>query len=154
MGVFFWIIYFSCFQFFFFFISFFIFYFFSFLLFLFFLNGSDGPPYHLLHGGNVNYYKCVYQPIPTTENREHSGNFQEKSVGSAFKWVLPFYFLKWSRYFSDCKRTFLESTTQFSFKMLHQYSVPSSKTPLYFFLAQSWYTLLKRSPLKCKFFRF
>ena len=36
-------------------------------------------------GGNVNYYKSVhYQPIPTTENREHPGNFQNESVSSAF----------------------------------------------------------------------
>ena len=35
-------------------------------------------------GGNVNYYKGVYQPIPTRENREHPGNFQNKSVSSAF----------------------------------------------------------------------
>ena len=33
---------------------------------------------------NVNYYKRVYQPIPTRENREHPGNFQNKSVNSAF----------------------------------------------------------------------
>ena len=36
-------------------------------------------------GGNVNYYKSVhYQPIPTTENREHPANFQNESVSSAF----------------------------------------------------------------------
>ena len=35
-------------------------------------------------GGNVNYYKTVHQPIPTRENREHPGNFQNKSVSSAF----------------------------------------------------------------------
>ena len=35
-------------------------------------------------GGNVNYYKSVYQPIPTRENREHPGNFQNESVSSAF----------------------------------------------------------------------
>ena len=34
--------------------------------------------------GNVNYYKCVHHPIPTCENREHPGNFQNKSVRSAF----------------------------------------------------------------------
>ena len=39
-------------------------------------------------------------------------------------------------------------------QMLHQYSVPSSKTPLYFFLHQTLCTLFKRSPLKCKFLRF
>ena len=33
---------------------------------------------------NVNYYKCVHHPIPTSENREHPGNFQNKSVRSAF----------------------------------------------------------------------
>ena len=67
-------------------------------------------------GGNVNYYKSVHQPIPTRENREHPGNFQNKSVSSAFNWVLPFYFLKWNRYFSACKRKFFESANQFSFK--------------------------------------
>ena len=35
-------------------------------------------------GGNVNYYKSVHQPIPTRENWEHPGNFQNKSVSSAF----------------------------------------------------------------------
>ena len=35
-------------------------------------------------GGNVNYYKSVHHPIPTCENREHPGNFQNKSVSSAF----------------------------------------------------------------------
>ena len=38
-------------------------------------------------GGNVNYYKSVHHPIPTCENREHPGNFQNKSVSSAFNWV-------------------------------------------------------------------
>ena len=35
-------------------------------------------------GGNVNYYKSVRHPIPARENREHPGNFQNKSVSSAF----------------------------------------------------------------------
>ena len=35
-------------------------------------------------GGNVNYYKSVQHPVPTRENREHPGNFQNKSVGSSF----------------------------------------------------------------------
>ena len=35
-------------------------------------------------GGNVSYYKSVHHPIPTLENREHLGNFQNKSVSSAF----------------------------------------------------------------------
>ena len=35
-------------------------------------------------GGNVNYYKSVHQAIPTRENREHPGNFQKKSLSSAF----------------------------------------------------------------------
>ena len=34
-------------------------------------------------GVNVNY-KIVHQPIPTRENREHPGNFQNESVSSAF----------------------------------------------------------------------
>ena len=38
----------------------------------------------LICGGNVNHYKGVYHPIPTRENREHPGNFQNKSVSSAF----------------------------------------------------------------------
>ena len=38
-------------------------------------------------GGNVNYYKSVHQPIPTRENWEHPGNFQNKSVRSALNWV-------------------------------------------------------------------
>ena len=35
-------------------------------------------------GYNANYYKSVHHPIPTSENREHPGNFQNKSVSSAF----------------------------------------------------------------------
>ena len=34
-------------------------------------------------GVNVNYYQNVHHPIPR-ENREHPGNFQNKSVSSAF----------------------------------------------------------------------
>ena len=33
-------------------------------------------------GRNVNYYKSVRHPIPTSENKEHSGNVQNKSVSS------------------------------------------------------------------------
>ena len=39
-------------------------------------------------------------------------------------------------------------------QMLHQDSVPSNITPLNFFLAQTLYTLFKRSSIKCKFLRF
>ena len=35
-------------------------------------------------GVNVNYYKSVHHPIPTRENREHLGNFKNKSVSSTF----------------------------------------------------------------------
>ena len=35
-------------------------------------------------GGNVVYYKSVHHPIPIRENREHPGNFQNKSVSSPF----------------------------------------------------------------------
>ena len=36
-------------------------------------------------GGNVNYYnKSVHYPTNTHENREYPGNFQNKSVSSAF----------------------------------------------------------------------
>ena len=35
-------------------------------------------------GGNVNYYKSVHHPIPTCGNREHLGNFQNKSVSTRF----------------------------------------------------------------------
>ena len=38
-------------------------------------------------GGNVSYYKSVHHPIPTRGNREHPGNFQNKSVSSPFSWV-------------------------------------------------------------------
>ena len=38
----------------------------------------------LICEGNVNYYKSVLHPVPACENREHSGNFQNKSVSSAF----------------------------------------------------------------------
>ena len=41
---------------------------------------------NLLHVGVMltNIYKSVHQPIPTSENMEHSGNFQNESVSSAF----------------------------------------------------------------------
>ena len=35
-------------------------------------------------GGNVNYNKSVHHPIPTRGNKEHLGNFQNKSVSSPF----------------------------------------------------------------------
>ena len=38
----------------------------------------------LTYGSNVNYYISVHHPIPPRENREHPGNFQNKSASSAF----------------------------------------------------------------------
>ena len=38
----------------------------------------------LICGVNDNCYKSVHHPIPTRENRERPGNFQNKSVSSAF----------------------------------------------------------------------
>ena len=35
-------------------------------------------------GVNVNCYKSVHHPIPTRENKEHPGNFQNKLVSSDF----------------------------------------------------------------------
>ena len=35
-------------------------------------------------GGNVNYYKNGYHPISTRGNREHPGNFENKSVSFPF----------------------------------------------------------------------
>ena len=43
-------------------------------------------------GSNVNYYKSVHHPIPTRENSEHPGNFQNESVGSAFNEFCHFTF--------------------------------------------------------------
>ena len=43
------------------------------------------PMNHLTCGDNVSYYKSVHHPVPTSENRKHSGNF--KSVSPAFNWV-------------------------------------------------------------------
>ena len=40
--------------------------------------------YELTCGVNINYYKNLHYPIPTRENREHPGKFQNKSVSSAF----------------------------------------------------------------------
>ena len=37
--------------------------------------------------GNINFYKSFYHPLPTHENREHPGNFQNKSTSSPFSWV-------------------------------------------------------------------
>ena len=42
--------------------------------------------------GNVIYCKSVNYPFPTRGNREHSGNFQNKSASSSFSWV-PRYIL-------------------------------------------------------------
>ena len=36
-------------------------------------------------GDNINYYKSVDHPIPTCENRENPGSFQNISVSSAFQ---------------------------------------------------------------------
>ena len=44
-------------------------------------------------GYNANYYKSVHHPIRTGENREHHGNFQNKSVSSAFNWVCRYILL-------------------------------------------------------------
>ena len=44
----------------------------------------------LICGVNVNYYKSVHHPVSTCENREHPGNFQYKSVSSAFNWVFRY----------------------------------------------------------------
>ena len=52
-----------------------------------FWNGkAQTYPMNLLHVGVMltNIYKSVHQPIPTSENMEHSGNFQNESVSSAF----------------------------------------------------------------------
>ena len=37
--------------------------------------------------GNVSYYKSAHHPIPTQGNREHPGNFQNKSVSFPFNWA-------------------------------------------------------------------
>ena len=44
-------------------------------------------------GYNANYYKSVHHPIRPSENREHHGNFQNKSVSSAFNWVCRYILL-------------------------------------------------------------
>ena len=53
-----------------------------------FLNGKAEtyPLNYLLAtcGVNVNCYKSIHHPIRTRENREHPGNFQNKSVSFAF----------------------------------------------------------------------
>ena len=41
------------------------------------------PKLPLTCRGNVNYYKSVHHPITTCDNREHSGNAQNK-VSSPF----------------------------------------------------------------------
>ena len=38
----------------------------------------------LICGGNFNYYKSAHQHVSTREDRKHTGNFQNKSVSSAF----------------------------------------------------------------------
>ena len=38
-------------------------------------------------GINVNYYKIVHHPVPSSENKEHPSNFQNKQVSSVFNRV-------------------------------------------------------------------
>ena len=102
-------------------------------------------------GGNVNYCKSVHQPIPTRENKEHPGNFQNKSVSSTFNWVLPFYFLKWNHYFSACKRKFLESTSQFSFKCCINIQCHQTKL-LYTFFSSNIVYFVQKKPIKVKIY--
>ena len=65
-------------------------------------------------GGNANHYKSVHQPIPTRDNREHPGNFQNESGNSAFNEFCRHFMAKFSSNFLST-------------------SVPSNITPLYFF---------------------
>ena len=69
-------------------------------------------------GKNVNYYKSVHHPIPTRRNREHYGNFKNKSVRSLFTRYISFLtklkkrgrpFLQDARRGRDCEIT-LKST--------------------------------------------
>ena len=60
-------------------------------------------------------------------------------------WVLPFYFLKWNRYFPACKRVSFPSNWASIFNAIkHNSSIP--------FFAQILYTLLKSNLLKGKYF--
>ena len=84
-------------------------------------------------GGNVNYYKSVHYPIPTCEKREHPGNFQNKSVSSAFNWV--------SRYIiflaklKGRRRAFLEGArrgiTLWDHPQEHLFVIRNKKVPPY-----------------------
>ena len=102
-------------------------------------------------GANINY-KSVHQPIPTRENREHPGNFQNKSVSSAFNWVLLFYFLKWNRYFSACKREFLQSTSQLSFRFCINLQC-HQKWLLYTFFISNILYFGQKQPIKAQIFK-
>ena len=42
------------------------------------------PMNYFLHVGVMLTFKSVQQLIPTRKNREHPGNFENKSVSSAF----------------------------------------------------------------------
>ena len=70
--------------------------------------------------------------------------------------VPKFYFIKWNRYFS-ASENFPNSSCHFwkyvsvFLHILHQYSVLSNITPLYF-LAQTLYTLVKKEPIKVQIF--
>ena len=74
-----------------------------------------------------------------------------------FHLVPPFFSPKWNRYFSACE-TLPNSSCHFGkdksifLQILHQSSVTLNTTLLYI-LAQTLYTLVKNSPLKCKFLR-
>ena len=97
------------------------------------------------------YYKSVHQPIPTRENREHPGNFQNKSVSSAFNWVLPFYFLKWNCYFSACKRKFLKAQVSFPSNSASVFSSIKLNSPILFFTSNIIYFVQKK-PIKVQIF--
>ena len=75
-----------------------------------------------------------------------------------FYLILPFYFLKWNLLFcwwtKICKilHVIFESTSQFSFKFCNNLHC-NQIWLLYTFLARKLYTMVKSSPLNCKFLR-
>ena len=79
------------------------------------------PMNYLLHVGVMltNIYKSVHQPIPTSENMEHSGNF--RVFGSKFvKFLVSI--LNWQVNSPSNSVSFLIVTTQnspVSFKLIH-----------------------------------
>ena len=100
-------------------------------------------------GVNVNYYKSVYQTIPTRESWEYPDNFRNESVSSAFNWVLPFFFENEIAIFQPVIEDFWKAQVSFPSNFASICSVIKHNFSI-LFLAQALYAMVKSVLLKCK----